>query len=102
MVRPFLSNLLFKEGLALVYSKTHSHYLTYSVRRYDRNKLADPANVDFSKVQRVNFAFFQIDTQGNIWGVGCCVAKFTSITLSTTVSHICCSHIFGSFEPMLT
>mmetsp|Transcript_23079 Transcript_23079/g.46713 ORF Transcript_23079/g.46713 Transcript_23079/m.46713 type:complete len:1317 (+) Transcript_23079:171-4121(+) len=35
---------------------------------YDRNKLAEPANMDFSKVQRVNFAFFQVDTQGNIWG----------------------------------
>ena len=30
---------------------------------YDRNKKAAPENMDFRKVQRVNFAFFQIDTQ---------------------------------------
>jgi GH18 family chitinase len=35
---------------------------------YDRNKKAAPENMDFRKVQRVNFAFFQIDTQGNMWG----------------------------------
>ena len=35
---------------------------------YDRNKKAAPENMDFTKVQRVNFAFFQIDTQGNMWG----------------------------------
>ncbi|EJK66925.1 hypothetical protein THAOC_12102, partial [Thalassiosira oceanica] len=36
--------------------------------RYDRNKLAAPENMDFTKVQRVNFAFFQNDEEGNIWG----------------------------------
>jgi len=35
---------------------------------YDRSKLAKPENMDFRKVTRVNFAFFQIDTSGNIWG----------------------------------
>jgi hypothetical protein len=35
---------------------------------YDRQKLAAPINMDFTKVQRVNFAFFQTDTQGNMWG----------------------------------
>mmetsp|Transcript_12350 Transcript_12350/g.22891 ORF Transcript_12350/g.22891 Transcript_12350/m.22891 type:complete len:619 (+) Transcript_12350:133-1989(+) len=35
---------------------------------YDRSKLAKPANMDFSKVTRVNFAFFQLDEEGNIWG----------------------------------
>jgi GH18 family chitinase len=35
---------------------------------YDRSKLAKPENMDFRKVTRVNFAFFQIDTAGNIWG----------------------------------
>lgn len=36
--------------------------------RYDRDKLASPANMDFSKVTRVNFAFFQTNEQGDIWG----------------------------------
>lgn len=35
---------------------------------YDRDKLADPSNLDFRKVQRVNYAFFQPDAQGNIFG----------------------------------
>jgi chitinase len=33
-----------------------------------RDKIADPKNIDFRKVQRVNYAFFQPDAQGNIYG----------------------------------
>jgi hypothetical protein len=36
---------------------------------YDRNKLADPVNIDFTKYTRINYAFFQPDTQGNLYGV---------------------------------
>lgn len=35
---------------------------------YDRQKKAAPENMDFTKVQRVNFAFFQTDETGNMWG----------------------------------
>ena len=35
---------------------------------YDRNKLADPINVDFAKYSRINYAFFQPDTAGNLYG----------------------------------
>ncbi|KAL3775108.1 hypothetical protein ACHAW5_001511 [Stephanodiscus triporus] len=35
---------------------------------YDRDKLADPENMDFRKVQRVNYAFFRTDALGNIYG----------------------------------
>jgi len=35
---------------------------------YDRSKLAQPLNMDFSKVTIVNFAFFQPDTAGYIFG----------------------------------
>jgi len=35
---------------------------------YDRAKLAEPLNLDFSKVTIVNFAFFQPDTNGNLFG----------------------------------
>ncbi|KAL7472651.1 hypothetical protein ACHAXS_013011 [Conticribra weissflogii] len=35
---------------------------------YDRNKLARPKNFDFSKVDRVNFAFFQTNEKGDIFG----------------------------------
>ncbi|KAL7550058.1 hypothetical protein ACHAWF_016881 [Thalassiosira exigua] len=35
---------------------------------YDRDKLAKPSNMDFRKVQRVNYAFFQPDARGNIFG----------------------------------
>jgi chitinase len=35
---------------------------------YDRNKLASPENMDFTKVQRVNYAFFQTNTNGDLWG----------------------------------
>ena len=45
--------------------------LTYTVSlasQYDRAKLAKPQNMNFSKVQRVNFAFFQTNVNGDIWG----------------------------------
>ncbi len=35
---------------------------------YDRNGLAEPSNLDHSKVTRYNFAFFQINKGGDIWG----------------------------------
>jgi len=35
---------------------------------YDNNDRASPANMKFQKVDRVNFAFFQTDEDGNIWG----------------------------------
>jgi hypothetical protein len=35
---------------------------------YDRNKLADPINIDFTKYTRINFAFFQPDITGNLYG----------------------------------
>jgi hypothetical protein len=35
---------------------------------YDRNKLADPNNIDFSKYTRIHYAFFQPDEMGNLYG----------------------------------
>ena len=35
---------------------------------YDRNKFADPQNVDFSKYDRINYAFFQPCPLGNLYG----------------------------------
>ena len=35
---------------------------------YDRNGLASPANMDFTKITRANFAFFQITEGGDIYG----------------------------------
>mmetsp|Transcript_19099 Transcript_19099/g.41357 ORF Transcript_19099/g.41357 Transcript_19099/m.41357 type:complete len:817 (+) Transcript_19099:106-2556(+) len=35
---------------------------------YDRNKFADPQNIDFSKYDRINYAFFQPDANGNLFG----------------------------------
>jgi len=35
---------------------------------YDRSGLAKPSNLDHSKVTRYNFAFFQINSSGEIWG----------------------------------
>jgi hypothetical protein len=35
---------------------------------YDRVKFADPQNIDWSKYDRVNYAFFQIDEEGEIFG----------------------------------
>jgi len=35
---------------------------------YDRDQLGKPENMDFTKVDRVNFAFFQPDTNGNLYG----------------------------------
>lgn len=35
---------------------------------YDRDGLAKPSNLDHTKVTRYNFAFFQINESGSIWG----------------------------------
>ena len=35
---------------------------------YDRSNLAKPSNLDHSKVTRYNFAFFQTNRNGDIWG----------------------------------
>jgi len=35
---------------------------------YDRDGIARPENLDFTKVDRVNFAFFQPDVNGNLFG----------------------------------
>jgi hypothetical protein len=35
---------------------------------YDREGLAKPSNLDHSKVTRYNFAFFQTNKNGDIWG----------------------------------
>jgi GH18 family chitinase len=47
-----------------------SHYYRYyaSWQWYDRSQKAAPSNMDFTKLDRVNFAFFQTDTDGNLWG----------------------------------
>ena len=51
------------------HSKTIIAYYA-SWQWYDRDGLAAPKNLDHSKVTRYNFAFFQINTQGDIWGTG--------------------------------
>jgi hypothetical protein len=35
---------------------------------YDRNKFADPNNIDYSKYTRIHYAFFQPDEGGNLYG----------------------------------
>jgi hypothetical protein len=35
---------------------------------YDRNKLTDPVKVNFAKFTRINYAFFQPDSQWNLYG----------------------------------
>ena len=40
----------------------------HSWQWYDRNKLAAPPNVDFSKYDRINYAFFQPDEFGSLFG----------------------------------
>jgi hypothetical protein len=47
--------------------KTVIGYYT-SWQWYDRNKLKDPVNDDFDKYTRINYAFFQLDSQGNLFG----------------------------------
>ena len=42
--------------------------LSITLLRYDRQKLADPKVFDFRKYTRVNFAFFQVNEAGDMWG----------------------------------
>ena len=42
---------------------------TSMVRQYyDRTNFAVPSNFDFTKYARINFAFFQTNVDGDIWG----------------------------------
>jgi len=42
--------------------------LVASWQWYDRGGLAIPTNFDFTKVQRINYAFFQTNVDGDLWG----------------------------------
>lgn len=49
---------------------------------YDRNNLASPGNMDFKKLSRVNYAFFQTDGDGFIFGTDRLVASLLSLVVS--------------------
>ncbi len=50
-------------------SSNHSATLAVALWQwYDCNKLTDPVNVDFAKYTWINYAFFQPDLQGNLYG----------------------------------
>ncbi|KAL3796132.1 hypothetical protein HJC23_000635 [Cyclotella cryptica] len=66
-LEPLASNLAAQLIPSNRHSKTIIGYYA-SWQWYDRDKLASPTNMDFSKISRVNFGFFQTDEAGNIWG----------------------------------
>jgi hypothetical protein len=59
---PFLPSPSYKKR------KTVTGYYA-SWQWYNRNKLGDPNNVNFAKYTRINYAFFQSDLQGNLYGM---------------------------------
>ena len=58
---------------------------------YDRSGLAKPSNLDMTKVTRYNFAFFQPNTQGDIWGTDSWAdpSKCTSLSFFSVDVIIC-------------
>jgi hypothetical protein len=50
---------------------------------YDRNNLASPGNIDFKKLSRVNYAFFQMDGDGYIFGTDRLVVFLAVLCLPT-------------------
>jgi uncharacterized membrane protein (DUF2068 family) len=40
----------------------------HPAKYYERGGLAKPENIDFTKISRVNYASFQLDESGGIWG----------------------------------
>ena len=48
------------------HTKATAYY--YPTSFYERNGLAKPENIDFTKISRVNYASFQLDGSGSIWG----------------------------------
>ena len=46
---------------------------------YDNEKRAAPKNMDFTKLDRVNYAFFQTDLGGNIWGMDSYTNKYMKL-----------------------
>eukprot|EP01084_Bolivina_argentea_P186232 321043_1 len=65
---------------------------------YDRNRLAKPQNLDFSKLTIINFAFFQTDIDGNIYGTDSWADKqvlfgpIQNWPIDPTASNYKCSH----------
>ena len=54
----------------------------YPEKFTERNGLAKPENLDFTKISRVNFASFQLNEGGSIWGtVGSLLMFYTSSCL---------------------
>ena len=47
--------------------KIIGYYAIWQV--YDNDKRASPKNMDYTKLDRVNYAFFQTDLNGNVWGM---------------------------------
>jgi len=58
----------FTSSLFICHFCTYLYFLLPSWQLYDRNGLAKPSNLDHSKVTRYNFAFFQTNANGDIWG----------------------------------
>ena len=46
--------------------KATAYYYPKTFR--ERNGMAKPENLDFTKISRVNYASFQLDESGNVWG----------------------------------
>ena len=60
----------------------------YPDKFYERNGLARPENIDFTKISRVNYASFQLDFDGNIWGtVGNFIPYLGGLYLSLVWYH---------------
>ena len=57
----FISCIFFTHNIIVI-----AYYASW--QWYDRDGLAKPSNLDHSKVTRYTFAFFQINTAGDIWG----------------------------------
>ncbi len=56
--------------------------------------------MDFKKVTRVNYAFFQIDTAGNIWGTDDWAD--VSLLMTTVVSSCKVCRLFDELEHLLS
>ena len=55
---------------------------------YDNAERASPMNMQFNKVDRVNFAFFQVDGEGRVWGTDSVSSSGVYICMCICIMHM--------------
>lgn len=73
--------------------KATAYYYPKSFR--ERNGMAKPENLDFTKISRVNYASFQLDDSGSVWGTVSILRTFIYRLAAMLFPHLIVSCTLG-------